>query len=77
MANTTPALGLLVKPLIESPVKARVPSTFSLLAMIAPIRSITLSVRSRVAPSGSWAKPIRYCLSWEGTKPPGTLWNRP
>ncbi len=33
---------------------------------------ITSSVRSSVAPSGSCAKPIRYCLSCAGTKPPGT-----
>ena len=36
-------------------------------------RRMTSSVRSSVAASGSWAKPTRYCLSWPGTKPPGTV----
>ena len=35
------------------------------------MRRITASVRSSEAPAGSWAMPIRYCLSGAGTKPAG------
>ena len=38
---------------------------------------MTSSVRSSVAPSGSCANPIRYCLSCVGTKPPGTALKSP
>ena len=71
-ANTIPELELLVKPLIERPGKPTACSTPGCYIMISPMRRITSSVRSRVAPSGSWAKPIRYCLSCCGTKPSGT-----
>ncbi|MNV34906.1 hypothetical protein D3C71_1263400 [compost metagenome] len=77
VANTMPALELLVKPLIDRPGKAIASSTFGFSFMISPMRRITFSVRSSVAPSGSWAKPMRYCLSCAGTKPPGTILNRP
>ncbi len=77
IANTMPALELLVKPLIDSPGKASVPSMLGFFFMISPMRRITSSVRSSVAPSGSCAKPIRYCLSCVGTKPPGTALKRP
>ncbi|MNT07523.1 hypothetical protein D3C72_1422320 [compost metagenome] len=77
VTNTMPALELLVKPLIDRPGKAIASSTFGFFLTISPMRRITLSVRSSVAPSGSCAKPTRYCLSCIGTKPPGTRWNRP
>ncbi|KAF1031207.1 MAG: hypothetical protein GAK34_03708 [Delftia tsuruhatensis] len=72
-----PELELLVKPLMDRPGKAMVSSTLGLSFMISPMRRITSSVRSSVAPSGNWAKPIRYCLSCAGTKPEGTALNRP
>jgi hypothetical protein len=62
----------LVKPLIDRPGKPTAFSTPGCFIMISPMRRITSSVRSSVAPSGSCAKPIRYCLSCCGTKPPGT-----
>jgi hypothetical protein len=77
VANTMPALELLVKPLIDRPGKAMASSTLGFFFMISPMRRITSSVRSSVAPSGNCAKPIRYCLSCAGTKPPGTALNRP
>jgi len=77
VANTMPEFELLVKPLIDRPGKAMASSTFGFFFMISPMRWITSSVRSSVAPSGSWAKPIRYCLSCAGTKPPGTALKRP
>jgi hypothetical protein len=45
------------------------------LEAISDMRRITASVRSSEAASGSWAKPIRYCLSCCGTKPLGTALN--
>ena len=72
-----PEFELLVKPLIDRPGKAMASSTFGFFFMISPMRWITSSVRSSVAPSGSCAKPIRYCLSCAGTKPLGTALNRP
>ena len=77
VANTMPELELLVKPLIDRPGNATASSTFGFFFMMSPMRRITSSVRSSVAPSGSCAKPIRYCLSWPGTKPLGTSLNRP
>ncbi len=77
VANTMPALGLLVKPLIDRPGKATADSTPGCLSAISLILRITSSVRSSVAPSGSLAKPTRYCLSCAGTKPLGTSWNTP
>ena len=72
VTKTMPAFELLVKPAIERPGKATALSTPGCSRAMSLIRRITSSVRSRVAPSGSWAKPTRYCLSWAGTKPPGT-----
>jgi hypothetical protein len=74
-AKTMPALELLVKPLMDSPGNATAFSTPGCASTTSPIRRMTSSVRSRVAPSGSCAKPIRYCLSCAGTKPPGTALN--
>jgi hypothetical protein len=48
------------------------PGTFSAISLM---RRITASVRSSEAPAGSWAMPIRYCLSGDGTKPAGTRTN--
>src|SRR5574341_1777518 len=62
-AKTMPELELLVKPLIDNPGKPTACSTPGCFIMISPMRRITSSVRSRLAPSGSCAKPIRYCLS--------------
>ncbi len=75
--NTMPALDELVKPLIDRPGKATAFSTPGVFFAMSDMRRITSSVRSSVAPSCSWAKPIRYCLSWPGTKPPGTVLNKP
>ena len=72
-----PEFELLVKPLIDSPGNDTAFSTPGCFSMISPMRRITSSVRSSVAPSGSCAKPIRYCLSWVGTKPPGTALKSP
>ena len=77
VTNTMPALALLVKPLIDSPGKATACSTPGCFIAMSPMRRITSSVRSSVAPSGNCAKPIRYCLSWLGTKPWGTALKRP
>ncbi len=71
--KTMPLLGLLVKPLIDSPGKATVFSTPGCLPAISDMRLITSSVRSRVAASGNWAKATRYCLSCCGTKPVGVV----
>ena len=70
-----PALELLVKPLIDRPGNATALSTPGCFSAMSLMRRITSSVRSSVAPSGSCAKPTRYCLSWLGTKPPGTALN--
>ncbi len=75
--KTMPALELLVKPLIDRPGNATAFSTPGCFRAISLMRRMTSSVRSSVAPSGSCAKPTRYCLSWAGTKPPGTALNRP
>ncbi len=77
VAKTIPAFELLVKPLIESPGKATACSTPGCFSVISPMRRITSSVRSSVAPSGSCAKPIRYCLSCVGTKPCGIARSSP
>ncbi len=76
-AKTMPELELLVKPLIDRPGNEIACSTPGSSRAIWLIVRITSSERSSVAPSGSWAKPIRYCLSCIGTKPPGTTWNNP
>ncbi|MNY22005.1 hypothetical protein D3C86_1555900 [compost metagenome] len=68
-----PLLGLLVKPLIDSPGNATELATPGCLRAISDICLITASVRSRLAASGSWAKATRYCLSWAGTKPVGVV----
>ncbi len=70
-----PALGAFTKPLMESPGNCTAFSTPGCFMPISAIRRMTLSVRSSVAASGSWAKATRYCLSWVGTKPWGTLEN--
>ena len=72
VANTMPALELLVKPLIDRPGKATALSTPGCCMAISPMRRITSSVRSSEAPGGSCAKLMRYCLSCAGTKPPGS-----
>ena len=72
-----PEFELLVKPLIDSPGNDTAFSTPGCFSMTSPMRRITSSVRSSVAPSGSCAKPIRYCLSWVGTKPSGTALKSP
>ena len=77
VANTMPEFELLVKPLIDRPGNATACSTPGCFSAMSPMRRITSSVRSSVAPSGSCAKPIRYCLSCAGTKPLGTALNRP
>ena len=71
--NTMPALGLMVKPWMDRPGKAMASFTPGSSMAIWDIRRMTSSVRSREAPSGSCAKPTRYCLSWLGTKPSGTV----
>ncbi len=63
-----------MKPLIDRPGKATALSTPGSLSAMSDMSRITFSVRSSVAPSGSWAKLTRYCLSWTGTKPGGTAW---
>ena len=66
-----PSLGAAEKPAIDRPGKATestMPGTFSAIALMS---RITFSVRSRLAPAGNWAMPIRYCLSGAGTKPLG------
>src|SRR5690606_14233664 len=73
VTNTMPALELLVKPLIDRPGKAMALSTPGSFRAMSDMRRITSSVRSSEAPLGSCAKPIRYCLSCAGTKPPGTM----
>ena len=70
--KTMPALGWAAKPLIDRPGKATESLMPGTLRAISLMRRITASVRSRLAPSGSWAMPIRYCLSGAGTKPGGT-----
>ena len=73
--KTMPAFELLVKPLMDRPGKAMLLTAPGCFSAMSPMRLMTASLRSRLAPSGSWAKPTRYCLSWAGTKPPGTAWN--
>ena len=66
-----PSFGAAEKPAIDRPGKATestMPGTFSAISLM---RRITASVRSSEAPAGSWAMPIRYCLSGAGTKPDG------
>ena len=77
VTNTMPAFELLVKPAIDRPGKATALSTPGCSRAMSLMRRITSSVRSSVAPSGSWAKPTRYCLSWAGTKPSGTALKTP
>ncbi|MNG38063.1 hypothetical protein D3C84_1256120 [compost metagenome] len=50
------------------------PGSFKAMSLM---RRITASVRSSDAPLGNCVKPIRYCLSCAGTKPPGTALKRP
>ena len=71
-----PALDELLKPAIDSPGKATALSTPGSCIVISLMRRMTSSVRSSEAPSGSCAKPTRYCLSCAGTKPLGTVRNR-
>ncbi|MCY1535317.1 hypothetical protein D9M68_707170 [compost metagenome] len=77
VTNTMPALELLVKPLMDRPGKAMALCTPGSFKAISLMRRITASVRSSEAPLGSCVKPIRYCLSWAGTKPPGTMYEMP
>ncbi len=71
--KTMPALGATLKPLMLRPGKATADSTPGVLKAMSDILRITASVRSREAASGSCAKATRYCLSWVGAKPVGTL----
>ena len=71
-----PSLGAAEKPAIERPgnaTESTMPGTFSAMSLIC---RMTASVRSSEAPAGSWAMPIRYCLSGAGTKPEGIRVNR-
>ncbi len=66
----------LAKPLIDRP---GTPPRSRRLAASARCRSCGGSLPrcdQAVAPSGNCAKPTRYCLSWPGTKPPGTDLNK-
>ncbi|MNH40016.1 hypothetical protein D3C79_1012660 [compost metagenome] len=71
--NINPALALLTKPLIDSPLKLTVLATPGCSRATSDIRRITDSVRSRLAPSGNWAKATRYCLSCCGMNPVGAV----
>ncbi|KAG1317806.1 hypothetical protein G6F63_015508 [Rhizopus arrhizus] len=77
VTNTMPALELLVKPLIDRPGNAMADCTPGSFRAMSLMRRITASVRSSEAPLGSCVKPIRYCLSCAGTKPPGTRYDTP
>src|SRR5688572_12790687 len=68
-----PEFGLTVKPLIERPGNAMASATPGCSSASVDMRRMTASVRSSEAASGSCAKATRYCLSWVGTKPAGTL----
>ena len=70
-----PAFGAAVKPLIDRPGKATESLMPGTLVAMSDRRRITSVVRCRLAPSGSCAMPIRYCLSCCGTKPGGTRRN--
>ncbi len=70
--NTMPAFGAFVNPLIDRPGNATELCTPSVFRPMSLMRRITSSVRSSDAASGSCAKPTRYCLSCDGTKPFGT-----
>ncbi|MNR36942.1 hypothetical protein D3C85_1549210 [compost metagenome] len=74
--NIRPALALLTKPLMDSPLKLTVLATPGCFRAISDIFRMTASVRSRLAPSGNWAKATRYCLSCCGMKPVG-VFSRP
>ena len=66
-----PSCGAAEKPAIDRPGKATesmMPGTLRAMSLIC---RMTASVRSSEAPAGSWAMPIRYCLSGAGTKPEG------
>ena len=71
MANTTAALGLLTKPLIDKPGKATTLSTPGCSSVMRVISRVTASVRSSDAPGGSCTMPTRKYLSCAGTKPVG------
>ncbi len=59
VTKATPVFGALTKPLIDSPGNATALATPGCASASADIWRITLSVRSSVAPSGSWAKATR------------------
>jgi len=63
-----PAEGLLIKPLIERPGNATAPATAGSLRAISDICRITFSVRSNVAPCGSWANENQIHLVLDGHK---------
>ena len=73
--NTMPEFDAAVKPLMLRPGNATESRTPGIDSAMSLIWRITLVVRSRLAPSGSCAMPIRYCLSCCGTKPGGTRVN--
>ena len=70
-----PELDAAVKPLMLRPGNATDACTPGIDCAMSLIWRMTAVVRSRLAPSGSCAMPIRYCLSCCGTKPVGTLVN--
>src|SRR5438034_1486865 len=71
--KTIPALGETLNPLMLNPGNATADCTPACFRPISDMRRITASVRSSDAASGNCAKATKYCLSWDGTKPVGTL----
>src|SRR5687767_4444507 len=71
--KTTPAFGLTLKPAIDKPGNATALSTPGCASAMSDMRRITASDLSNEVASGNCAKAIRYCLSWVGTNPVGTL----
>ena len=71
-----PSFGAAEKPAIDRPGNATASMIPGVCSAMSLMRRITASVRSSDAPAGSWAMPIRYCLSGAGTKPAGMRVNR-
>jgi len=65
----------LTKPFADSPGKPIACSMPGVAKAICDIWRTTRSVRSSEAALGRCTTPIRYCLSWLGMKPPGTIRN--
>ncbi len=66
-----PSFGAAENPAIDRPGNATASTMPGVFKAMSLMRRITASVRSSDAPAGSWAMPIRYCLSGAGTKPEG------